>query len=62
STFTHIIKKYQPRYHLHGHVHIYDHNQSREDQLFNTRVVNCYNYCIIEIDPSELSPKTRVAL
>lgn len=60
SAFTHIIKKYQPRYHLHGHVHIYDHNQNREDQLFNTQVINCYNYHIIEINPSELSPKSKI--
>lgn len=59
STFTHIIKKHQPRYHIHGHVHLYDRNQSREDQFFNTRVINCYNYRIVEINPSELIPQLK---
>ncbi len=62
STFTHIIKKYQPRYHLHGHVHIYDHNQGRKEQFFNTQIINCYNYRIIEINPSELIPQTKTVL
>ena len=39
-------KKHQPRYRVHGHIHIYDRNQNREGQLFNIRAINCYNYCI----------------
>jgi Icc-related predicted phosphoesterase len=62
STFTHIIKKHQPRYHIHGHIHLYDRNQSREDQLFNTRVINCYNYRIVEINPSGFIPPAKTAL
>ncbi|HQE25343.1 MAG TPA: metallophosphoesterase [Candidatus Atribacteria bacterium] len=62
STFTHIIQKYRPRYHLHGHVHIYDRNQSRESQLFHTTVVNCYTHRIIEINPAQLSSTSKVAL
>ncbi len=50
SVFTTIIQKYQPQYHLHGHVHLYcAPNKNFRDRLFNTWVVNCYNYRVIEI-------------
>lgn len=50
KVFQNIIKKYRPRFHLHGHVHLYDHNQSYQDLYYQTWVINCYSYRIIEID------------
>lgn len=44
------LKKYRPRLHLHGHTHIYDNSQSRTFQYYDTTVINCYNYQIIDLD------------
>jgi Icc-related predicted phosphoesterase len=50
STFTFILQKYQPQYHLHGHIHLYSApDKNFKDRLFNTWVINCYNYRVIEI-------------
>ncbi len=35
---------FSPRYHLHGHIHLYNHNSQRETMLFNTRIINCYGF------------------
>jgi hypothetical protein len=50
SIFTHIIRKYRPKYHLHGHVHLYDRRQSLQDLFYETLVINCYNYRVLEIE------------
>lgn len=48
--FHHLIKKYEPRYFVHGHVHMnYGRNYPREDQLGNTKIINAYEYYIVEI-------------
>ena len=49
KVFNHMIKKFQPRFHLHGHTHLYDRNQSYQDLLYQTIVINCYNYRIIDL-------------
>jgi len=49
KAFNQIIKKFQPRFHLHGHTHLYDHNQNYKDTLHHTLVINCYNYRIIDL-------------
>lgn len=50
SAFTTIIQKYKPKYHLHGHVHLYyTQDKNFKDLLYNTWVINCYNYRVIEI-------------
>uniref|UniRef100_A0A7V3YGL2 Calcineurin-like phosphoesterase domain-containing protein n=1 Tax=Candidatus Caldatribacterium californiense TaxID=1454726 RepID=A0A7V3YGL2_9BACT len=53
ATFTHILKKYRPRYHLHGHVHLYGSAQDVTTRFLDTLVVNCYGYQVIEIVPEK---------
>ncbi len=48
-TFTTLIRKYHPKYHLHGHVHLYNVNENPIEKLFDTLVINCYGYQVIEI-------------
>lgn len=48
-TFTTLIRKYHPKYHLHGHVHLYNVNENPVEKLFDTLVINCYGYQVIEI-------------
>lgn len=50
SCFLDLIKKYQPKYFVHAHVHMnYGRQHPREDQIENTKVINAYNHYIIEI-------------
>ncbi|MCX6090672.1 MAG: metallophosphoesterase [Atribacterota bacterium] len=49
QTFNLILKKYQPCYHLHGHTHLYDQNQQYRDYVYQTTVINCYNYRVIDL-------------
>lgn len=44
------IDKYQPRYHLHGHIHaVFDSMEERISHRGDTRIINCYEYCIIDV-------------
>ena len=53
SVFKDIIKKYHPKYFLHGHVHkAYGHNFKRFDEYEGTTIVNACEKCIIEYDNS----------
>lgn len=50
ETFRYIIKKYSPRYLVHGHMHkSYTSNFIRERRLDNTVVVNAWQSYVIEI-------------
>ena len=50
ETFVDLIQKYEPRYFVHGHVHMnYGRSIPREDMLGKTRVINAYERYIIEI-------------
>ncbi len=43
------IKRFRPKYLLHGHVHIYDNSTERITEYLGTTVINCYDYRIIEL-------------
>lgn len=50
QTFVDLINKYEPKYFVHGHVHMnYGRYFPREDMLGKTRVINAYERYIIEI-------------
>ena len=52
EVFHHLLKKYEPKYFLHGHVHLnYGGGAKREQQYPGTRttVVNAYEKWVIEI-------------
>ncbi len=44
------MEKYRPRYLLHGHIHLYDRNIERVTQYFDTTVINCYDYQILNLE------------
>ena len=48
--FRRFITIFKPRYLVHGHVHLYDVNASRETMVEQTRVVNAYDHKVIEIE------------
>lgn len=51
KSFVWFIENYKPRYHFHGHVHLYDMRAVRETQHGATTIVNTYGYKVIEIPP-----------
>ncbi len=49
KSFLSFIKFFHPKYLLHGHVHIYDSRESRVADYYGTKVINCYDYQIIDL-------------
>jgi len=52
KSFLWLIKRFQPRYMMHGHRHVYHPNEITETQYSNTTVLNIYPYKILEIEVS----------
>lgn len=50
KSFIEFIEKYSPAYLIHGHSHIYDRREKRETIIGKTKVINCYDYMIINIE------------
>lgn len=48
--FNWFIKKFQPTYLVHGHIHLYDMNTPRTTKVGNTTVVNAYSYTILDLE------------
>ncbi len=51
KVFLTFLRLFRPRYHLHGHIHVY-----RQDEVVQTRheetdVINVYPYKLLDIDP-----------
>ncbi len=50
KTYLWLIKKYQPRYFIHGHIHReFSDSSARVTVINSTRVMNTYGYHVIEI-------------
>ncbi len=54
--FRWFIRRFGPRYLLHGHVHLYDLNADRISVVDRTKVINVYGYYILEIDAQRKEP------
>lgn len=52
KVFRTFLKLFKPRYLLHGHIHLYDINASREIQFMETKIINIYEHQIIDIEVS----------
>jgi uncharacterized protein len=50
STFVDFMRRYRPRYLLHGHVHVYTPNVVTETRFMDTVVLNAFRYRVVEID------------
>lgn len=49
SVFLELIEKYEPKYFVHGHVHInYGRQFPREYEIHKTKVINAYNHYVVE--------------
>lgn len=45
-----LIEWARPRYHLHGHVHLYDRSESHINTLHDTQVINVYPYQRLDLE------------
>lgn len=52
KAFRWFLHVFRPRFHLHGHVHVYQPNMVRETLFENTYVINTYGYRKMEINDS----------
>jgi hypothetical protein len=52
--FRTLMKRFRPRYLIHGHVHIYNPLETTESVYRQTRVINTYGQRTIEIDEASL--------
>lgn len=50
NSYLFFIEKYRPKYLLHGHIHLYDRNKPRVSEYKGTKVINCYDYQILDLD------------
>lgn len=49
EVFKDLIKKYEPKYFVHGHVHMnYGRQFPREYEIHKTKVINAYNHYVLE--------------
>lgn len=53
SSMRHFIDWFQPAYHLHGHVHLYDRNEPCETPVAQTRVINVYPFKLLDVPERE---------
>jgi Icc-related predicted phosphoesterase len=49
KAFRWLLRKFKPRYHLHGHIHQLDRNQSASLEFGQTMVINAHSYRRLEI-------------
>jgi len=49
EAFVWLVDTFKPRYHIHGHVHVYDNRAETITQRGATSIVNTYGYKILEI-------------
>jgi Icc-related predicted phosphoesterase len=50
KAFRWFMKAFEPRYLVHGHIHLYDLSDVRVTQWEKTTVVNAYSHYIIDFD------------
>jgi len=50
KVFLSFLRLFRPRYHLHGHIHVYRQDEATATQYEKTKVVNVYPYRLLEID------------
>jgi len=50
KNFLNFIHNFSPAYLIHGHSHIYDNREERITLVGNTKVINCYDYMLIDIE------------
>ncbi|MDR1566488.1 MAG: metallophosphoesterase [Treponema sp.] len=50
KAFLWFMRKFKPRYLIHGHIHLYDLSEPRTSKYQNTLVINAYSHYLIDTD------------
>ena len=50
NSFLWFMRRFKPRYLLHGHKHVYRHDEVIETRYYDTQVINVFPWKVIEID------------
>jgi uncharacterized protein len=48
SPFLWFMRAFKPKFLVHGHIHLYDMNETRNTQYYKTKIVNAYSHYIID--------------
>jgi len=48
KAFLWFIKKFKPKYLVHGHIHLYDLSDQRQSRWMETNVINAYSHFVID--------------
>lgn len=61
DSFNDLLNEYQPKYHLHGHIHLNYGRGIRRESLHasGTKIINCYDHYMLEIGPDEYPEKGK---
>lgn len=51
KAFRWLLRTFKPKYHLHGHIHLYDRNEPAIVEFERTQVINAYGYQELELVP-----------
>lgn len=49
KAFRFFMRAFEPRYLLHGHVHLYDYNEERITHFHKTKIINVYDHYVLEL-------------
>jgi len=52
KTFLQLLRVFKPRYHLHGHIHLYRRDHTWRTQHGETEIINVYPYKFLELEPA----------
>jgi hypothetical protein len=55
--FRTFIDRFEPAYHVHGHIHLYGNDAERSTQVGATTVVNAYDHCILTLNIPDTTTK-----
>ena len=50
EAFLWLMRRYRPRYLIHGHVHLYNRNEERTSRYHETTVVNAYDHVVVDLE------------
>ncbi|MFW5800735.1 MAG: metallophosphoesterase family protein [Spirochaeta sp.] len=50
KVFRWFLQRFQPRYMLHGHIHLYDLNAKRIHKFHNTTIINVYDHFVLDTE------------
>src|SRR5581483_10521373 len=60
QVFRWLLRAFRPRYHLHGHVHVYSNQTVTRSQVGETLVVNVYGHRELRLQPATAAPRAVV--